>query len=169
MKNLSDTEITKLTLRSDVQPRGRQATTAKTVDRLHKTLSEAIGDAAVTVIDQAMVCETYSRAEAISQQALPDTTSLLPSQAWGRAGTMRPAGLGGGRTPTCRARAQRLRENGSWHQGRDEERLMHLAGKSCDQVWAGKAAEACDYPCGGNSGSTPSRLRSRRNGRQSRT
>jgi hypothetical protein len=58
----------------DGQPRGRLATTAKTVERLRKTLAEVIGDAAATVADRAMVCETYGGAEAIIQCALPQRT-----------------------------------------------------------------------------------------------
>jgi hypothetical protein len=71
MTNLSASDLTKLTVLIDGQPRGRLATTAKTVDRLRKTLAEVIGDAAATVIDRAMVCETYGGAEAIIQSALP--------------------------------------------------------------------------------------------------
>jgi hypothetical protein len=70
VSNLSASDLTKLTMLIDGQPRGRLATTAKTVERLRKILAEAIGDGAVTVIDRAMVCETYGGAEAIIQRAL---------------------------------------------------------------------------------------------------
>ena len=49
MSNLSASDLTKLTMLIDGQPRGRLATTAKTVERLRKILAEAIGDGAVTV------------------------------------------------------------------------------------------------------------------------
>jgi len=70
MTNLSASDLTRLTVLIDGQPRGRLATTAKTVERLRKTLAEVIGDAAATVIDRAMVCETYGGAEAILKAAL---------------------------------------------------------------------------------------------------
>ncbi|MCA3459331.1 MAG: hypothetical protein IOD03_19320 [Methylocystis sp.] len=75
MTNLSASELTKLTCLIDGQPRGRLATTAKTVERLRKTLAEVIGNTfADSVIDLAMVCETYGGAEAIIQRALPQRT-----------------------------------------------------------------------------------------------
>jgi hypothetical protein len=70
MTNLSASDLTKLTVLIDGQPRGRLATIAKTVERLRKTLAEVIGDAAATVIDRAMVCETYGGAEAVVKAAL---------------------------------------------------------------------------------------------------
>lgn len=68
---LSASEITKLTVLIDGQPRGRLATTTNTVYRLRKTLREAIGEAADAVVDRAMVCETYGGAEAIIRRVLP--------------------------------------------------------------------------------------------------
>ena len=78
MTNLSASDLTKLTVLIDGQPRGRLATTAKTVERLRKTLAEVIGDAAATVIDRAMVCKTYGGAEAILKAALKGKTADDP-------------------------------------------------------------------------------------------
>ena len=78
MTNLSASDLTRLTVLIDGQPRGRLATTAKTVERLRKTLAEVIGDAAATVIDRAMVCETYGGAEAILKAALKGKTADDP-------------------------------------------------------------------------------------------
>ncbi|MCA3506518.1 MAG: hypothetical protein IOD01_04400 [Rhodobacter sp.] len=78
MTNLSASDLTKLTVLIDGQPRGRLATTAKTVERLRKTLAEVIGDAAATVIDRAMVCETFGGAEAILTAALKGKTADDP-------------------------------------------------------------------------------------------
>jgi hypothetical protein len=71
---LSASDITKLTVLIDGQPRGRLATTTNTVYRLRKTLREVIGDAADPVVDRAMLCETFGGAEAIIQRALPQQT-----------------------------------------------------------------------------------------------
>ena len=78
MTNLSASDLTRLTVLIDGQPRGRLATTAKTVERLRKTLAEVIGDAAATVIDRAMVCKTYGGAEAILKAALKGKTADDP-------------------------------------------------------------------------------------------
>ncbi|MCA3467722.1 MAG: hypothetical protein IOD03_09125 [Methylocystis sp.] len=78
MTNLSASDLTTLTVLIDGQPRGRLATTAKTVERLRKTLAEVIGDAAATVIDRAMVCETFGGAEAILKAALKGKTADDP-------------------------------------------------------------------------------------------
>jgi hypothetical protein len=80
MKNLSASDITKLTCMIDGQPRGRLATTAKTVDRLRKTLADAIGNPlADSVIDRAMVCETYGGAEAILKGTFKVGTGAAPA------------------------------------------------------------------------------------------
>ncbi|MCA3502994.1 MAG: hypothetical protein IOD05_07060, partial [Rhodobacter sp.] len=67
MTNLSASDLTKLTVLIDGQPRGRLATTAKTVERLTKTLAEALGDpdAATKVLDRALTFESFGGAEAI--------------------------------------------------------------------------------------------------------
>jgi hypothetical protein len=44
MTNLSASDLTKLTVLIDGQPRGRLATIVKTVERLTKTLAEALAD-----------------------------------------------------------------------------------------------------------------------------
>ncbi|MCA3541921.1 MAG: hypothetical protein IOC74_14325 [Rhodobacter sp.] len=78
MTNLSASDLTKLTVLIDGQPRGRLATTAKTVERLRKTLAEVIGDAAATVIDRALTCESFGGAEAILKAALKGKTADDP-------------------------------------------------------------------------------------------
>jgi hypothetical protein len=72
MTNLSASDLTKLTVLIDGQPRGRLATIAKTVERLTKTLAEALGDpdAATKVLDRALNFETFGGAEAILKAAL---------------------------------------------------------------------------------------------------
>ncbi|MCA3499861.1 MAG: hypothetical protein IOD05_11620 [Rhodobacter sp.] len=61
MTNLSASDLTKLTVLIDGQPRGRLATTAKTVERPTKTLAEALGDpdAATKVLDRALTYESF--------------------------------------------------------------------------------------------------------------
>lgn len=66
MPSLTASEITTLTTIIDGQPRGRLASTAKTVLRLHKALADAIGlPLADTVVNNAMACATYDEAAAI--------------------------------------------------------------------------------------------------------
>ena len=89
MTNLSASDLTKLTVLIDGQPRGRLAKMAKTVERLTKTFAGALGDpdAATKVLDRAMLCETYGGAEAILRRALghpdpaPEAASGTPDQA----------------------------------------------------------------------------------------
>jgi hypothetical protein len=89
MTNLSASDLTKLTVLIDGQPRGRLATMTKTVERLTKTFTGALGDpdAAKKVLDRAMLCETYGGAEAILRSALghpdpaPEAASGAPDQA----------------------------------------------------------------------------------------
>ncbi len=86
MTNLSASEITKLTILIDGQPRGRLASTAKTLGRLKSTLTEALGDhtAAAKLLERAMICETYGGAEATLKAALAASrasdTPLDPAQ-----------------------------------------------------------------------------------------
>jgi hypothetical protein len=77
MTNLSASDLTKLTVLIDGQPRGRLATIAKTVERLTKTLAEALGDpdAAAKVLDRALNFETFGGAEAILKAALKGSTA----------------------------------------------------------------------------------------------
>jgi hypothetical protein len=77
MTNLSASDLTKLTVLIDGQPRGRLATIAKTVERLTKTLAEALGDpdAAAKVLDRALTYESFGGAEAILKAALKGTTA----------------------------------------------------------------------------------------------
>ena len=72
MTNLSASDLTKLTVLIDGQPRGRLATITKTVERLTKTLAEALGDpdAAAKVLDRALTFESFGGAEAILKAAL---------------------------------------------------------------------------------------------------
>jgi hypothetical protein len=80
MTNLSASDLTKLTVLIDGQPRGRLATITKTVERLTKTLAEALGDpdAAAKVLDRALTFETFGGAEAILKAALKGKTADDP-------------------------------------------------------------------------------------------
>ena len=80
MTNLSASDLTKLTVLIDGQPRGRLATITKTVERLTKTLAEALGDpdAAAKVLDRALTFETFGGAEAILKAALKGKTADEP-------------------------------------------------------------------------------------------
>jgi hypothetical protein len=83
MTNLSASDLTKLTVLIDGQPRGRLATTAKTVERLTKTLAEALGDpdAAAKVLDRALTFESFGGAEAILKAALKGNTGNVVAPA----------------------------------------------------------------------------------------
>ena len=80
MTNLSASDLTKLTVLIDGQPRGRLATIAKTVERLTKTLAEALGDpdAAAKVLDRALTFESFGGAEAILKAAFKSKTADDP-------------------------------------------------------------------------------------------
>ncbi|MCA3503739.1 MAG: hypothetical protein IOD05_10930 [Rhodobacter sp.] len=108
MTNLSASDLTKLTVLIDGQPRGRLATTAKTVERLTKTLAEALGDpdAATKVLDRALNFETYGGAEAILKAALKGSTANVAAPAaveTGQTGTPETA------APALTSDAQRRR------------------------------------------------------------
>ncbi len=72
MTNLSATELTKLTTMIDGEPRGRLASSLKTFDRLKSTLAVALGseNAAASLLERALICETYGGAEAILKRSL---------------------------------------------------------------------------------------------------
>jgi hypothetical protein len=125
MTNLSASDLTKLTVLIDGQPRGHLATMAKTVERLTKTFAGALGDpdAATKVLDCAMLCETYGGAEAILRRALghpdpaPEAATGMPDQAAAKAKAPKETAPLPGRKPTAvpraRSRLRGLREEAS--------------------------------------------------------
>ncbi len=80
MTNLSATEITKLTTMIDGEPRGRLSSSLKTFDRLKSTLAVALGseNAAASLLERALICETYGGAEAILKRSLDARRTSAP-------------------------------------------------------------------------------------------
>jgi hypothetical protein len=125
MTNLSASDLTKLTVLIDGQPRGRLAKMAKTVERLTKTFAGALGDpdTATKVLDRAMLCETYGGAEAILRRALghpdpaPEAASGRPDQAPAKAKATKEKAPRPERkpqaSPRARSRLQDLRAEAS--------------------------------------------------------